>query len=175
MSDLPRDAANEPPSRSTILLGALGGVGTLVLIALILFRVLGGVNQAVNKANDEERERQERMQRQLAGIGIGKPADPDPTRDRALRDIENADPALRLESVDVLGRLYLDDLRAVAHLAKRVVEDTDPRVRLAAVRALGKVKPRPKQVETILDSVTENDDDPRVRAEAAAALAKGKE
>jgi HEAT repeat protein len=168
----------EPPSRSVLLVSAFGAVGTLVLIVIVLFRVMDNVNQAVNKAGEAERERQEQVRRQIAAqLGGGKqvtlPAE-DETKARAFRDVEHADPILRLESVDVIARLYLTDPRAVPALVKRLKDDDDARVRLSAIRALQKVAPRTEPIEAALRAAID-DKDPRVRAEATAALAKDRE
>jgi hypothetical protein len=171
MAETPR----EPPSRATVLASALGGVVTVALIVLMLYRVLGGVNQAVQNAADEEREREEQVRRQVARIGFGQPPpklpDPaqgvtDPLLAAALRDLENEDVGLRKLAVGAVARRHLAEPAAVAALVKRLRSDQEVEVRVAALRALKSVKPRTPAVEEALRDA-EKDADPRVRAEAA--------
>jgi HEAT repeat protein len=163
----------EPPPRTTIFISALGGVAAFTVIILVLFRVLGGVNQAMNNAAEEQRQRDEQNRRQLDRLFGGKQPAAEPTRDRALEDVEHADAAIRHESVVVIARLYMTDPKTVPALVKRLTDDTDARVRLAALRALRTIDPRPPAVTEALQSATK-DDDPRVRADAKAALVEGK-
>jgi hypothetical protein len=183
MAETPGERHGESLSRSTVLASAIGGVATLALVVLVLFRVLGGVNQAVNNAADEQRERDAQLRRQLEQLGGGRPPVLDPANnpelpdpknpgpvDRllavALRDLVNEDPALRLLAVSAIARRHTSEPDAVAALVKRLRVDKDVEVRLAALRALRGVKPRtPAVEETLRDALKDND--PRVRAEAA--------
>jgi hypothetical protein len=177
------DAAGEPPSRSTVLVAAVGGAGTFLLIALVLFRVLGGVNDAANKAADEQRQRNEQLRRQIAQLGGVKLPIPEPdqreegprpglAKNQAFEDLTNPDPALRVLAVSAIARRHMSEPEAVAALVKRLRDDGEAVVRLAALRALVKVQPRPPAVTEALQAALK-DDDARVRAEAEDALAPG--
>jgi HEAT repeat protein len=172
MSTVPDKAPNrpDPPSRTTILVAALGGVATFALIILVVFRVLDRANQGLNNAAEEQRQRDEQNRRQLDRLLGAKQPAPD-MKSRALADVEHADPAIRLESVAVISKLSLTDPQAIPALIKRLKRDTDARVRLAALRALRTIDPRPPAVAEALQSATK-DNDPLVRAEAEAAVAK---
>jgi len=69
---------------------------------------------------------------------IGAPAVP-----ALIEALKNADPAVRLEVVEVLGRMGDEAADAVPSLLK-LLDDPDPGVRKAAARTLGQIGPAAK-------------------------------
>lgn len=121
------------------------------------------VGDGMNKVAEEQRERDEQNRKAMARSF-------DAMKARTFRELEDADPAVRLQAISLVADLYTSDPQTVPALVKRV-KDTDRRVRVAAVAVLGKTRTKSDEALAALRGCLA-DEDEQVRAAATAALAK---